>query len=61
MLPKIMSERTIARASKMAARLQNPTVAACSLVMLSKIARLVSAMPWGMRPMLRLRAASMTK
>ena len=62
MFPKIMSDRTTASASRMAAKLQNPTVAACSLVMLSKIARLVRAMPWGMSPMLTVPAAkSMAK
>ena len=60
-LPKMMSERVTARATRMAARLQKPTVAACSLVMLSKMARVVRATPWGMRAMLTVRAPSMAK
>ena len=60
-LPKMMKERVTARARRIAARLQKPTVAACSFVMLSNMARVVRATPCGMNAMLTVRAPSMMK
>jgi HD superfamily phosphohydrolase len=60
-LPNMMIDRITAKPSSMAARVQKPMVADCSLVMLSKMARVVSAMPCGISAMLTVRAPSMMK
>ena len=59
--PKMIIDRMTENPTSIAARPQKPTVAACSLVMLSNIARVVRAMPCGISAMLMIRAPSITK
>ena len=59
--PNMISDRPTENPTSNAARLQNPTVAACSFVMLSNTARVVSAIPCGISAMLKTRVASIRK